>query len=116
MLDNRPQILDGSRAWSSAQAAFAGTPALAATYILVDTSWYSTELSPFEGAFCLVDSSGPLTDLIGKTVQVTHRGQKIYVYCVGRAGLATNFALQRAAFFRLHDLANDEIFVNIAVL
>lgn len=106
------EILDGSRAWPEAQRIFRlmGSPdPRTRTTRMVETSWYDTSASDYEGAFCLIQSGSELEHLVGDLVRVMYRDREIIVYCVGGAELDTDFALFRRAYFALTDLADPTI-------
>lgn len=106
------EILDGSRAWPEAQRIFhlMGSPdPRTRTARMVETSWYDTSASEYEGAFCMIQSGSELEHFVGDLIRVVYRDREIVVYCVGGAELDTDFALFRRAYFALTDLADATI-------
>jgi hypothetical protein len=110
---DEPEILDGARAWPEAQAALRGVIDPNRRRWETEAYWYDTAINEHEGAFCMVQAGSEMEDLIGDVVEVRYLDKTIYVYCVGAADLATDYALARTAFFWIELLDRDQISVGV---
>lgn len=102
------EVLDARRAFATAQQLLAGV-AVERVEGLVAVGWYDTAVNPETGSFALVRREGPLTDLIGEIVHVSAGDRSVFAYVLGSAGVPTDLALARRAFFALGLLALESL-------
>lgn len=109
------EIVNGMRAWPESQVALRGATDPSQVFDVL-ACWYDTDIEEHEGAFCLVDVGGPLADLVGDFVRVTHAGREAFVYCLGQEDLPCEIGLARRAFMALEFLNVSEIDVTVEVV
>lgn len=101
--------------WNTAQKMLAG-PVTGAPLAAATAEWHHTTLDPHEGAFALVRSGGPLEELVGDVIRVSHGGRSLYAYVVDATDdLDADLSLARRAFLALDDLSLDEVSVTVEV-
>lgn len=111
-----PEILEGRRAFLTAQATFDRVPdrMLPTTY---DVAWYGTAVNPQRGSFAIVQVDGPLDDLVGDHLRVWSGARSVNVYVLGRGeDLDTPLAITRRSFMALGLLSEDAIRCRVEVL
>lgn len=109
------EILNGRRAFVTAQALLAGEPLQVIPKELV-IGWHDTATSPETGAFALVSIDSGLTDLIGEVVLVSAQGRSCFAYVLGSADVPTPVSLARRAFASLAILATEELDALVQVI
>lgn len=97
-----PEIQDGQRAFNKTQELFTGTPRITGLKDPIEVSWYGTEISPYRGAFCVVQEGAGYSSLVGEFVRVLPIGAgsaSVVVYCLAETPeIDTAIALTRRAF------------------
>lgn len=109
------EILNGRRAFPTAQALLAGEP-LAALPTELSIGWHDTSKSPEVGAFALVGVESELEDWIGEVLLVTANGRACFVYVLGAADLPVPLSLARRAFAALGVLSTEELTALVQVV
>lgn len=110
--------------WARAQQALATTGPLAGSRVSATCGWHGTGADPETGAFCVVRTGGPLSDLVGERLQVTYAGagpaRRVVVYCHDEQAFPVEFdedlSLTRRAFMALAPLASDSVPVTVETL
>lgn len=113
-----PEIQDGLRGFGQTQILFAGSPITSFFTNPLKCGWYGTEVSPYRGAFCMVQEGAGLEDLVGEFLRISYKGtRKINLYCLGETPkISTPISLTRRAWNEIERLSLDEIFVYTQVI
>lgn len=123
MLPPEDEILIARHAFPDAQAELAGVSALFSGTQYA-CGWYGTRISDERGSFAVVNTKGPLADLVGDILKVRHPAAdlgetSVWVYCVGAVNLDAqeyDLALSRRAFMALTGLYEDVLDVLVEVV
>lgn len=113
-----PEIQDGTRGFGQTQILFDGAPISSFFTNPLRCGWYSTEISPYRGAFCLVKEGAGLENLVGEFLRFTYKGtRKINLYCLAEtSNISTPISMTRRAWNEIERLSLGEIFVYTQVI
>lgn len=101
-----PEILQGRRAYATAQSLFTG-PTILRLPLVKTCGWYGTSVEREDGSFAVVRVG--LEDMIGDIVKVEFRGRSVFAYVIGARDVPVDIALSRGLFQHLGPLWAESI-------
>lgn len=116
MLPPEPEVLEAREAFPDAQELLSARVSTGVVYERQALSWYGSIISDERGSFGVVNPDGPLADLVGDHVRITHREEVVVVYVAAAAEVPTPLAITRRAFLALGRLTEENITVTLEVL
>lgn len=107
--------------FDSAQAQFSGTGPQAATRQRATAGWHGTwlDVEPQGASFAIVDRAGPLADLVGERVRITHDRYVAYAYVHRSTDLddeRVDLSLTRRVFSALAPLNTETLAVKVEAM
>lgn len=113
---DEPMILTCRRAFPEAQAALESGGGAPFGDRLYTMGWVGTRVSSERGSFAVVALNGPLADLVGDIVRLTHGTKSVLAYVVGSADLPYEIGVTRRTFAAVELLSVDSVDVIVEVV
>lgn len=83
---------------------------------LFSCGWYGTAINDERGSFCIVNSEGPLAEMVGEYLRVYYLTKDVALYCVESHAIPYDLAITRRAYFELASLWTPYLNVRVATL
>ena len=116
---NTPELMLARRAFPTAQRLLRGG-ILREASPAAEIGWHGTEVTPELGSVAVVNSSGPLLELVGEVVVVKRimptELRSVFAYVIGSAPLVDDLSLSRRPFMALGYLANESLICSVEVI